>query len=156
MYLLFLCPRASKAVFVVFQAVVTGYVSSVVFKKKEKNKENNHVHVLTLPGLTCGYSFLRLNIKGSAEGAVTAGPVNVSLKAQLKNLATQCSELSDVAITYYATELPTECATNLDDLVELIEQFPSRLAKSTNPQGIPLKVTSLNQHMRLWLVYLQL
>ena len=156
MYLLFLCPRASKAVFVVFQAVVTGYVSSVVFWKKEENKENSQIHVLTLPGLTCGYSFLRLNIKGSAEGEVTAGPVNVSLKAQLKNLATQCSELSDVAITYYATELPTECATNLDDLVELIEQFPSRLAKSTNPQGIPLKVTSLNQHMRLWLVYLQL
>ena len=83
----------------------------------------------------------RLDIQGSAAGDITAGAVNVSLKAQLKTLATQCSDLSDVAINYYATELPDRLPTTLDSLVQLIEQFPSRLKNINDGKGIPIQVT---------------
>ena len=65
----------------------------------------------------------------------------MQLSAQLKRLAARCSNLSDIAIKYYATELPPKVDTSLDGLVELIENFPSRLAKSNHPEGVPLKVT---------------
>lgn len=65
----------------------------------------------------------------------------MQLSAQLKSLATQCSSLSDIAIKYYATELPPKVDTSLDGLVKLIEEFPLRLAKSDHPEGVPLKVT---------------
>lgn len=85
--------------------------------------------------------FRRLDIQGSAQGEVKAGAVDVQLSAQLKSLATQCSSLSDIAIKYYATELPPKVDTSLDGLVKLIEEFPLRLAKSDHPEGVPLKVT---------------
>ena len=86
----------------------------------------------------------RLDIQGSAAGEISAGAVNVGLKAQLQRLTTQCSDISDIAIKYYATELPDKLPTTLDSLVQLIEQFPSRLTNINNGKGIPIQVTVFN------------
>lgn len=87
--------------------------------------------------------------------------MNVKLKGQLKSLASKCSKLSDIAIKYYATELPAEVDTSLEGLVKLIEQFPLRLAKSDHPEGIPLKVTVIlktrvSLYMRAFNLYLSI
>ena len=71
---------------------------------------------------------------------VNAKAVDVSLKAQLEKLTTECSGLSDISIKYYSTDLPFKAPTNLDELVKLIEGFPSRLEKINEGKGIPLQV----------------
>lgn len=81
----------------------------------------------------------KLDIGGSASGAVKAGAVDVSLKAQLEKLTSECSSLSDISIKYYATDLPPKAPTNLNELVRLIEDFPSRLEKINGGKGIPLQ-----------------
>ncbi|XP_015757054.1 PREDICTED: uncharacterized protein LOC107336495 [Acropora digitifera] len=81
----------------------------------------------------------KLDIQGSASGAVNAKVVDVSLKAQLEKLTSECSGLSDISIKYYSTDLPSKAPTNLDELVKLIEGFPSRLEKINEGKGIPLQ-----------------
>ncbi len=67
--------------------------------------------------------------------------MGASLKAKFEKLARNSSDLSDIDIKYYATtDLPDKLPTTLDDLVEFIDQFPSRLEKVNNGQGIPLQV----------------
>ncbi|XP_074611608.1 uncharacterized protein LOC141866092 isoform X1 [Acropora palmata] len=80
-----------------------------------------------------------LDIQGSASGVVNAKAVDVSLKAQLQKLTTECSALSDISIKYYSTDLPSKAPTNLNELVKLIEGFPSRLEKINEGKGIPLQ-----------------
>ncbi|XP_044164536.1 uncharacterized protein LOC114969765 [Acropora millepora] len=80
-----------------------------------------------------------LDIQGSASGVVNAKGVDVSLKAQLEKLTSECSGLSDISIKYYSTDLPSKAPTNLDELVKLIEGFPSRLEKIMGGKGIPLQ-----------------
>ena len=72
---------------------------------------------------------------------IKAGTVDVSLKDQLEQLTSECSRLSDIAIKYYSTGLPSKAPTNLNELVRLIEEFPSRLEKINGGKGIPLQVT---------------
>lgn len=78
----------------------------------------------------------------------------------MKNLASTCSNLSVIAIKYYATELPAEVDTSLEGLVKLFEEFPSRLVKS-DPEGFPLKVTLIlntraTLYMRAFNLYLSI
>ena len=82
----------------------------------------------------------RLSIQGSASGAVNAIAGNVSLDAQLKKLTEECSALSEMSIKYYSTDLPPKAPTDLEELVELIKGFPSRLEKLKEGKGIPLEV----------------
>ena len=65
---------------------------------------------------------------------------NVGLKAELVKLTSQCKDTADISIKYYATELPDKLPTTLNDLVELIETFPSRLKDINDGKGIPLQV----------------
>ena len=62
------------------------------------------------------------------------------LETELKKLTSDCSNASDLSIEYYATDLPDKNPTNLDDLVKLIQEFPSRLEKINDGQGVPIKV----------------
>ena len=64
----------------------------------------------------------------------------MSLDAQLKKLTAKCSDLSDISIKYYSTDLPSKVPTDLEELVELIKGFPSRLEKINEGKGIPLQV----------------
>ncbi|XP_067026821.1 uncharacterized protein [Acropora muricata] len=80
-----------------------------------------------------------LDIEGSASGAVNDITFDVSLDAQLKKLTEECSALSDMSIKYYSTDLPSKAPTNMDELVELIKVFPSRLEKINEGKGIPLQ-----------------
>ncbi|XP_015769282.1 PREDICTED: uncharacterized protein LOC107347823 [Acropora digitifera] len=80
-----------------------------------------------------------LDIQGRASGAVNTIEVDVSLDAQLKKLTKECSALSDISIKYYSTDLPSKAPTNLNELVELIKGFPSRLEKINKGKGIPLE-----------------
>ena len=86
------------------------------------------------------FIYYRLDIEGSASGAVNGIAVDVSLDAQLKKLTAKCSDLSDISIKYYSTDLPSKASTDLEELVELIKGFPSRLEKINEGKGIPLQV----------------
>ena len=50
----------------------------------------------------------------------------MQLKAQLQSLATKCSSLSDIAIKYYATELPPKVDASLKGMVERYGMRSSR------------------------------
>ena len=84
--------------------------------------------------------YYRLDIQGRASGGVNTIEVDVGLDAQLKKLTKECSALSDMSIKYYSTDLPSKAPTNLNELVELIKGFPSRLEKINKGKGIPLEV----------------
>ena len=66
--------------------------------------------------------------------------IGVGLEAQLKKLSSECKNASDLCIEYYATDLPDKNPTNLEDLIKLIKEFPSRLGKINQGQGVPIKV----------------
>ncbi|RMX52156.1 hypothetical protein pdam_00024831, partial [Pocillopora damicornis] len=77
-------------------------------------------------------------IKGSAEGQLKIGAVNAGLKASLDKLSAECNDVSDIAIKYYATDSPDKLPTTVEDLVLLIEKFPSRLKNLNDGKGIPI------------------
>ena len=80
-------------------------------------------------------------MQGKAEGKLPVHAVaNVGLKAELKKLTSKCKDTANISIKYYATDLPDKLPTTLDDLVELIEAFPSRLKDINYGKGIPLQV----------------
>ena len=100
---------------------------------------------------TCKSLFLKLEkqafifisreqIIGNAEGELNVGAVNARLKASLDKLSAECNDISDIAINYYATDLPDKLPTTMEDLVSVIENFPSRLKKLNDGKGIPMKV----------------
>ena len=82
----------------------------------------------------------REQIIGNAEGELNVGAVNARLKASLDKLSAECNDISDIAINYYATDLPDKLPTTMEDLVSVIENFPSRLKKLNDGKGIPMKV----------------
>ena len=83
----------------------------------------------------------RNQIKGGAEGKLEfGGGANVGLKAALDKLSTECNNVSDISIRYYATDLPDKLPTTMDGLVSLIEDFPSRLKGINDGKGIPMEV----------------
>ena len=83
----------------------------------------------------------RNQIKGSAEGKLdVGGSADVGLKAALDKLSAECNNVSDISIRYYATELPDKLPTTMDELVSLIQDFPSRLKSINDGKGIPLQV----------------
>ena len=83
---------------------------------------------------------MRGRIKGNAEGELNVGAVNAGLKASLNKLSAECNDVSDIAIKYYATDLPDKLPTTMEDLISVIEDFPSRLKKFNDGKGIPMKV----------------
>lgn len=83
-----------------------------------------------------------MNLTGKLDGGLDIqGAVNAGLEAQLKRLTSDCDNASDLSIEYYATDRPDKSPTNLEDLVKLIQEFPSRLEKINGGQGVPIKVS---------------
>jgi len=83
----------------------------------------------------------RSTLSGKYDGGLGfEGPINAGLEFQLKKLSSECDNASDLNIEYYATDMPDKNPTNLEDLVKLIQEFPSRLAKINEGQGVPIQV----------------
>ena len=83
----------------------------------------------------------RSTLNGKLDGGLDIeGPINAGLEGQLKKLSSECDNASDLNIDYYATDMPDKNPTNLKDLVKLIQEFPSRLAKINEGQGVPIQV----------------
>ena len=83
----------------------------------------------------------RWQLNGKAEGGLDIpGGMTAGLEAQLKKLTSDGDKESDLSIEYYATDLPDKNPTNVEDLVKLIQEFPSRLKTINNGLGVPIKV----------------
>ena len=65
--------------------------------------------------------------------------VKAGLETELKKLSSKCESASELSIEYYTTDLPEKSPTNLEDLVKLIQEFPSRLKKINEGKGIPIQ-----------------
>ena len=86
----------------------------------------------------CNYRF---TLSGKTDGGLgVEGVVSAGLEAQLKKLCSDCNNASGLSIEYYATDLPDKNPTNLEDLVKIIQEFPSRLQQINKGQGVPIKV----------------
>lgn len=83
----------------------------------------------------------RLKLNGKSEGGLDiVRGVTAGLEAQLKRLTSDGDKESGLSIEYYATDLPDKNPTNVEDLVKLIQEFPSRLKTINNGLGVPIKV----------------
>ena len=83
----------------------------------------------------------RLKLNGKLDGGLDIlGPVTGGLEAQFKKLTSDGDKEGDLTIDYYATDLPDKNPTNVEDLVKLIQEFPSRLKTINNGLGVPIKV----------------
>ena len=91
----------------------------------------------------------RLNVKGKLDrGLDFGGSVSAGLEALINELTSSC----DLSIEYYATDLPDKNPTNVEDLVKLIQEFPSRLRTINNGKGVPIKVMFFYCFLKEWLV----
>ena len=80
-------------------------------------------------------------MNGKFDGGLDIqGVVHAGLETQLKKLSSECDSASHLSIEYYATDLPEKNPTNLEDLVKLIQEFPSRLKKINEGKGVPIQV----------------
>ncbi|KAL9985832.1 hypothetical protein ACROYT_G008280 [Oculina patagonica] len=79
------------------------------------------------------------HITGNVDGQLNLQGVDAGLKASLDKLSSECSDVSDISIKYYATDLPDKLPTTLEGLVTLIETFPSRLKNINDGKGIPMQ-----------------
>ena len=86
---------------------------------------------------------VREDIKGRAEGQLNVAAVNVGLKAELQKLSTECAKGSDLEVNYYSTGLPDKLPIDIEELTELIENFPSRMKSINAGKGIPVTVRIL-------------
>ena len=83
----------------------------------------------------------RLKLNGKSDGGLDILEVaTAGLETQLKKLTSDGDKESDLSIEYYATDLPDKNPTNVEDLVKLIQEFPSRLKTINNGLGVPIKV----------------
>ena len=102
---------------------------------------------------------VRMDINGRAEGQLNVTAVNVGLKAELQKLSTECAKETDLEVNYYSTGLPDKLPINIEELTELIENFPSRMKDINAGKGVPVTVrilfVSLNYKRRrgfeLWM-----
>ena len=102
---------------------------------------------------------VRMDINGRAEGQLNVTAVNVGLKAELQKLSTACAKETDLEVNYYSTGLPDKLPINIEELTELIENFPSRMKDINAGKGVPVTVrilfVSLNYKRRrgfeLWM-----
>ena len=91
----------------------------------------------------------RLNVKGKLDrGLDFGGSVSAGLEAYINELKSSC----DLSIEYYATDVPDKNPTNVEDLVKLIQEFPSRLRTINNGKGVPIKVMFFYCFLKEWLV----
>ena len=65
--------------------------------------------------------------------------VEAGFETQLKKMSSECESASDISIKYYATDLPEKNSANLEDLMKLIQEFPSRLKKINEGKGVPIQ-----------------
>ena len=94
-----------------------------------------------------------VNVTGKLDGGLDiAGIVTAGLEAELNKLTSDCNKANDLSIEYYATDLPDKNPTNLEDLVKLIQEFPSRLRTINDGLGVPIKVTVFYCFLKEWLV----
>ena len=83
----------------------------------------------------------RLKLNGKSDGGLDiVRGVIAGLETQLKKVTSDGDKESDLSIEYYATDLPDKNPTNVEDLVKLIQEFPSRLRTINNGRGVPIKV----------------
>ena len=102
---------------------------------------------------------VRMDINGRAEGQLNVTAVNVGLKAELQKLSTECAKETDLEVNYYSTGLPDKLPINIEELTELIENFPSSMKDINAGKGVPVTVrilfVSLNYKRRrgfeLWM-----
>lgn len=100
--------------------------------------EPKNVDALMDEGKWC--LFLRKTMRGSAEGKLGLLILDAGLKDQLHKLSSECTDASDLEISYYATDQPDQLPTNVDDLVKLIETFPQRMKGINEGCGVAIKV----------------
>ena len=82
-----------------------------------------------------------MELDGKADGGLdTLRDVTTGLEAQLKKLTFGGVNEGYLSIEYYATDLPDKNPTNVEDLVKLIQEFPSRLKTINNGLGVSIKV----------------
>ncbi|XP_020609696.1 uncharacterized protein LOC110048245 [Orbicella faveolata] len=89
--------------------------------------------------LISSYNSVRVDIHGGFDGPLNPLVANAELKASLDKLSSECNDVSDITIQYYATDMPDKLPTTLEDLESLIDNFPSRLERINNGRGIPMK-----------------
>lgn len=80
-------------------------------------------------------------MRGSAGGDLSLPVVNGGLRASLNKLSSQFNGATNIVIKYYATDMPDRLPTTVQDLVSLIENFPSRLEGINNGRGIAMRVS---------------
>ena len=101
--------------------------------------------------LVLSFIIYRLNLKGKSDGGLDIqGVATAGLEAQLNKLTSDCEKASDLSIEYYATDLPDKNPTNLEDLVKLIQEFPSRLRTINDGLGVPIKVNVFYCFLKEW------
>ena len=74
------------------------------------------------------------------------------LEAKLNKLTSHCDKANDLSIEYYATDLPDKNPTNVEDLVKLIQEFPSRFRTINDGLGVPIEVNVFYCFLKEWLV----
>lgn len=77
---------------------------------------------------------------GGAKGDISASAGNVGLRAELDRLSNECSRGSDLQVNYYCTGLPDNLPINIEELTNLIKNFPESLKNINGGKGIPVKV----------------
>lgn len=88
-------------------------------------------------------------MKGKLErGLDFGGSVTAGFEAHIYELTSSC----DFSIEYYATDLPDKNPTNVEDIVKLIQGFPSRLRTINNGKGVPIEVMFFYCFLKEWLV----
>ena len=67
----------------------------------------------------------------------------MGLKAELHKLTRECESVSDLQVDYYSTGLPDKLPVEIEELIGLIEAFPSRMVNINDGKGVPMTVRVL-------------
>ena len=86
---------------------------------------------------------VREDMTGGFEGDLKVSALDGGLKAELKKLSSECAKGSDLEVNYYCTGLPDKLPINIEELTELIENFPERMNDINDGKGIPVTVRIL-------------
>lgn len=92
-------------------------------------------------------TLFRPRLNGIVEGDLTSEATAVALSKELSSIITECRDASNISVTYYTTDLPsqTEKTHNLEQLMELFRDFRSKTS-SGEIKETPIEVscTTLN------------
>lgn len=92
-------------------------------------------------------TLFRPRLNGIVEGDLTSEATAVALSKELSSIITECRDASNISVTYYTTDLPsqTEKTHNLEQLMGLFRDFRSKTS-SGEIKETPIEVscTTLN------------